>query len=70
MSMALPGSGDPGELILGSADLPPGTGGETRVPYTEVLEHYQVSARLAIEDIKPPPYFEGLVHEYFTALAP
>ncbi len=69
-SLALPGSGDPGELILGSADTLPLAEGETRVAYTEVLERYQVTARLAIEDLKPPPYFEGLVHEYFTALAP
>jgi hypothetical protein len=67
--VTLPGSGDPGELILGGANQPIGAG-ETRVPFAQVYQQYEAYARRAINNLRPPSYFEALVRDYFSSLAP
>jgi hypothetical protein len=70
LPLSLGGSGETGELILGTAGLAPGTPEEARVPYTDVFRRYETSARLAIDNLQPPPHLEALVREYFSSLAP
>jgi hypothetical protein len=70
LPLSLGGGGETGELILGTAGLAPGTPEEARVPYTDVFRRYETSARLAIDNLQPPPHLEALVREYFSSLAP
>ncbi len=67
--VTLPGSGDPGELILGAASQPIGAG-DTQVPFLQVYHQYEAYARRAINNLRPPTYFEALVRDYFSSLAP
>jgi hypothetical protein len=67
--VTLPGSGDPGELILGAASQPIGAG-DTQVPFLQVFHQYEAYARRAINNLRPPTYFEALVRDYFSSLAP
>jgi hypothetical protein len=67
--VTLPGSGDPGELILGAASQPIGAG-DTQVPFLLVYHQYEAYARRAINNLRPPTYYEALVRDYFSSLAP
>ena len=68
--LALAGSGGAGELILGNVGLTPGTKADAQVPYTQVFGLYEAAARMAIDNLRPPPFLEALVRQYFSSLSP
>lgn len=70
LGLALAGSGEPGDLVLGTAGSAPGTDAEAHVPYTAVFGQYEATARQAIDNLQPPPYLEALVRQYFSSLVP
>ena len=69
-NLALAGSGEAGELVLGNPGLMPGMDGDAQVPYTEVFGPYQAAARMAIDNLRPPLFLEALVRQYFSSLSP
>lgn len=70
LNLALPESGEAGELVLGVGARTPGAQGEAQVPYTAVFGQYEAAARVAIDNLQPPPHLEALVRQYFSSLAP
>jgi hypothetical protein len=66
--IALPRSDQPGETILGQADVPPGQDDLSHVPYRDVLGEFQRVAARAIQNLRPPEHLEALIREYFTSL--
>jgi len=70
IELALAGSGDAGELVLGVAGSAPGAEGAAQVPYTAVFGRYEAAVRMAIDNLQPPAFMEALVRQYFSSLAP
>jgi len=68
--VALPGSGQPGDQVIGEENLAPGNPGESRVPYTEVLPDYTEAVRLAVENGQVPILLRSLIRKYFISLEP
>jgi hypothetical protein len=69
-SVTLPGSGEPGDEIIGERDLPPGEGGEARTPYVDALPAYREALRRAIESGGAPVHLRSLIRDYFSSLEP
>lgn len=68
--VTLPGSGEPGETIVGEDAAAPGSPGDSRIPYTEVLGEYQDAANRAIETGRVPLHLRSLIRDYFSSLDP
>jgi hypothetical protein len=69
-NLALAGSGEAGDLVLRNLGLAPGAEADAQVPYTEVFGLYEAAARTAIDNLRPPPFLEALVRQYFSSLSP
>lgn len=70
LNVTLPGSGEPGDEILGQVGALPGENGAARVPYVQVFPTYQEAYRRAIDSGQIPPALRPLVREYFSSLEP
>ncbi len=68
--LPLPGSGEPGEEVVGQSETATGEPGAARVPYVEVLPAYQEAVRQAIESGEIPAHLRGLIRQYFSSLEP
>jgi len=66
----LPGSGQPGDQIMGQGDTTPGDPNASRVPYVDVLAEYTEAYRQAIESGQVPVTMRALVRKYFSSLEP
>jgi hypothetical protein len=69
-TVALPGSGEPGDEVIGERDQPPGEGGEARTPYVDALPAYREALRRAIESGGAPVHLRSLIRDYFSSLEP
>lgn len=68
--VTLPGSGEPGDDIVGQGDASPGEDDQSRVPYVDVFAAYAQIARQAIDSGQVPAHLRSLVRDYFSALEP
>ncbi len=68
--VTLPGSGQPGDQVLGQGNTTPGAPGESSVPYVEVLPFYEQAYRQAIESGQVPLFLRDVVRKYFSSLQP
>jgi hypothetical protein len=68
--VTLPGSGEPGDLLLGQGNTTPGDPGQSNVPYIQVYSYYSDFYRQAIESGQVPVAFQELIRLYFSSLAP
>lgn len=66
----LPGSGQPGEQVIGQSEAAPGSPGLSTVPYTEALPSYQDAYHQAIESGEIPIHLRPLIRDYFSSLEP
>jgi len=66
----LPGSGQPGDQVIGQSAAAPGAPGLSSVPYTEALPTYQDAYRQAIESGQIPFHLRSLIRDYFGSLEP
>lgn len=68
--VGLPGSEQPGDLVIGQGDTTPGDPNTSRVPYVDVLPGYAEVYRRAIESGQVPVSMRLLVRKYFSSLEP
>jgi hypothetical protein len=68
--VAVPGSGQPGDQVLGQGNTAPGSPGDSSVPYVEVLPFYEEAYRQAIESGNVPVFLRDIVRAYFSSLQP
>lgn len=68
--MQLPGSGQPGNQVIGQSEAAPGVPGQSSVPYTEALPDYQDAYYQAIESGQIPVHLRNLIRDYFSSLEP
>ncbi|HLF27542.1 MAG TPA: hypothetical protein VJG32_14505 [Anaerolineae bacterium] len=68
--VTLPGSGDPGDEVVGQGDTTPDDASQSRVPYVEVFAAYEQAFRQAIESGRVPVHLRSVIREYFSSLQP
>ncbi|MFQ5615450.1 MAG: hypothetical protein ACE5GO_03205 [Anaerolineales bacterium] len=68
--VAIPGSGEPGNTVIGEGDTAPGDPSPSTVPYQDVFPAYEQAASEAIESGEVPPGYRNLVRDYFSSLEP
>ena len=68
--VALPGTNQAGDQVVGQGDTAPGDLNASRVPYVDVLPNYTEAYRQAIESGQVPVGLRALVKKYFSSLEP
>jgi uncharacterized membrane protein YgaE (UPF0421/DUF939 family) len=66
----LPGSGDPGDEVVGEGPTNPQEAGSVTVPYNEVYRAYAEAVRSAIASGEVPLSLRDVVRQYFSSLEP
>lgn len=68
--LPLPGSGEPGEEVVGQSETAAGDPSAAHVPYVDALPAYEDAVRQAIDSGEIPAHLRGLIREYFSSLEP
>jgi len=66
----LPGTGDPGDQVIGDGPTGPQGDGDVTVPYNEVYSTYRDAARTAVDSGEVPVDLRDIVKQYFSSLDP
>jgi hypothetical protein len=66
----LPGTGDPGDQVVGEGPTNPQEAGSVTVPYNEVYQAYSDAAHAAVASGEVPPSLRDIVKQYFSSLEP
>jgi hypothetical protein len=69
-TVTLPGSGQPGDQVIGEGEVAPGMENPSSVPYVEVYPAYLQAYRQAVESGRVPLHLRSIVREYFSSLEP
>lgn len=66
----LPGTGDPGDQVIGQGPTGPQNNGNVTVPYNQVYGNYSDAARTAVDNGEVPADLRDIVRDYFSSLEP